>query len=167
MYNKKIIGILVLCLICIGFIFAIPSKIETIQITQDIEKDIKEVVKPITDNTNDKAKISAKSQVGVTSSSSIEAIKPVATLKLDGYVGTVEIGEKTTVLEAMQKAAQNNQITFDGKEYPGLGFFVTRVGSLVSGDGKNLMYYVNDKEASVGVSSYVLSDGDIIEWKLK
>ena len=29
------------------------------------------------------------------------------------------------------------------------------------------MYYINDKEASLGVSSYTVKEGDIIEWKLK
>lgn len=167
MYNKKIIGVLVLCLICIGFIFAIPTKIDTVQTTQNIEKNSTENVVSVTGSVNDVVQTPIKSQASIVSSSSAEVIKPSVTLKLDGYVGVVEIEEKTTVLEVMQKAAQDKQIIFDGKEYSGLGFFVTRVGSLVNGDGKNLMYYVNDKEASVGVSSYVLSDGDIIEWKLK
>lgn len=167
MYNKKIIGVLVLCLICIGFIFAISTKIDTIQTTQNIEKNSTENVIPVTNGVDSVVQKPIKPQVSMVSSSSIEVIKPSVTLKFDGYVSTIEIGEKTTVLEVMQKAAQNNQITFDGKEYVGLGFFVTQVGTLVNGDGKNLMYYINDKEASVGVSSYVLSDGDIIEWKLK
>jgi len=30
-----------------------------------------------------------------------------------------------------------------------------------------LLYYINGKEASVGVSTYKPKNGDIIEWKLK
>ena len=59
------------------------------------------------------------------------------------------------------------KIEFAGKNYPGLGFFVTDIGSLHAGNGKYLLYYVNGKEATVGVSSYRLKNGDIIEWKLK
>ena len=54
-----------------------------------------------------------------------------------------------------------------GKDYTSLGFFVTDIGSLHSGGGKNLLYYVNDKEASVGVSNYIPQSGDRIDWKLE
>ena len=73
----------------------------------------------------------------------------------------------TSLYNILEKAKKNNKIDFNGKNYPGLGFFVTDVGTLHSGDGKNLLYYINGKEAKVGVSSYILNDGDIIEWKLK
>lgn len=75
--------------------------------------------------------------------------------------------EKMTVYDVMKILKTENKITFEGKEYSGLGFFVTSVNSLKTGGGKNLMYYVNDKEASVGISTYVIKEGDIIEWKLK
>lgn len=72
-----------------------------------------------------------------------------------------------TLYDAFKELQSKGEISFEGKNYPGLGFFVTRIGDLKSGDGKNLMYDINGKEASVGVSAYVLKEGDIIEWKLK
>ena len=73
----------------------------------------------------------------------------------------------TLFYNAMLEWRNTGSIYFDGKNYPGLGFFVTDIGPLHSGYGKNLLYYVNGKEATVGVSLYTLKDGDIIEWKLE
>ena len=102
---------------------------------------------------------------------STQSISPKNTISI-----TVIAGNKTLHLEpqidmslydVLVLAKDAGQIIFSGKNYSGLGFFVTDIGSLHSGNGKNLFYYVNNKEASVGVSSYLLKDGNIIEWKLK
>jgi len=89
---------------------------------------------------------------------------------------TVIVGEEkiylsvipnTTFYNALIEAKTENKISFSGKNYPGLGFFVTSIEKLHSSDGRYLFYYVNGKEATVGVSKYLLKNGDIIEWKLK
>lgn len=59
------------------------------------------------------------------------------------------------------------ELALQGKEYNSLGFFVTDIGNLHQGNGKYLMYYINNQEASMGISLYVPKNGDIIEWKLK
>jgi hypothetical protein len=166
-YNKKIILLSLLCLVCVGSVFVFSTKINTEQTTQDVQIDIVQIKKSVADNKEQVDETFIKAEPKIGASYSIEVKKHSVTLKVGEYVGQIEIEEKDTVYQVMQKAMQNNQVTFDGREYLGLGFFVTQVGSLVNGNGKNLMYYVNDKEASVGVSSYVLSDGDSIEWKLK
>lgn len=91
---------------------------------------------------------------------SITIIAENETLHLEPQAGV-------SLYDALVLAKDAEQIIFSGKNYSGLGFFVTDIGSLHSGNGKNLFYYINNKEASVGVSSYLLKDGDIIEWKLK
>jgi len=75
--------------------------------------------------------------------------------------------QNTSFYDALVKARSEGKIEFSGKNYPGLGFFVTDIQTLHSGSGRHLFYYINGKEATVGVSSYTLKDGDIIEWKLK
>ena len=87
---------------------------------------------------------------------------------------TVSTGNETIHFEpnqifydALIKQKNAGKITLSGKNYPGLGFFVTNIGPLHSGGGKNLLYYINGKEATVGVSSYTLKDNDVIEWKLE
>ena len=77
------------------------------------------------------------------------------------------VAPNTFFYNALVQAKNQGQIAFNGKNYPGLGFFVTDIGTLHTGNKKNLLYYINGKEATVGVSSYTLKDGDIIEWKLK
>ena len=77
------------------------------------------------------------------------------------------ISPNTLLYDALEEVKNTGKITLLGKNHPGLGFFVTEIGSLHSGNGKNLLYYINGKEATVGVSSYKLKDGDIIEWKLE
>ncbi len=67
----------------------------------------------------------------------------------------------------MHQTMADGGVAFSGRMYPGLGFFVTSVGALHEGNGRHLIYSVNGKEASVGVSSYVPKQHDIIEWKLK
>lgn len=64
--------------------------------------------------------------------------------------------------------AENNKklVTFKGKEYTGMGFFVTDIGDLHEERSKYLMYYINGVEASEGISVYIPKSGDIVEWKL-
>lgn len=73
----------------------------------------------------------------------------------------------TSFYNALIETKSSGKITFSGKNYPGLGFFVTDIETLHAGDGKDLLYYINGKEATVGVSSYILKDGDVLEWKLE
>jgi|SRR3989338_2320841 len=75
--------------------------------------------------------------------------------------------EGTTLFDALTEAKDNGKILFDGKQYPSLGFFVTKIGSLSELGGKHLIYYINGKPAKAGVSLYVLKDGDVIDWKLE
>jgi len=72
-----------------------------------------------------------------------------------------------SLLSILADAQKRGEIVFSGKEYSGLGFFVTEIGSLKQQDGKYLMYSINGKEASVGVSLYIPKNGDVIVWELK
>ena len=85
----------------------------------------------------------------------------------DSIISPVEFTSNTILYDALVREKNEGRINFSGKNYPGLGFFVTDIGSLHAGMGKNLIYYINGKEATVGVSSYTLKDGDVIEWKLE
>jgi len=62
---------------------------------------------------------------------------------------------------------EKNNFSFSGKEYASMGFFTTDIGTLHSTKDHYLMYYINGKEAQVGISSYIPKNGDVIEWKLK
>lgn len=88
---------------------------------------------------------------------------------------TLIFGDKTlnlsfnqgmSLYEVFTQAQEKGEIDFSGRKYPGLGFFVSDIGSLHQSVGENLMYDINGEEAEVGVSSYVPEDGDIISWRL-
>jgi|SRR3989344_1844352 len=72
-----------------------------------------------------------------------------------------------TLYEALDRARREGRIDFGAREYSGLGYFIESIGSLSEGNGKFLTYFINGKRASVGVSSYLLKHGDVIEWKLQ
>ena len=92
------------------------------------------------------------------------------------FSATVIVGKETLPLTFTQgeslynilmKEKENNNLSFSGKDYPNMGFFTTDIGTLHSNKDHYLMYYVNGKEAEVGISTYLPQNGDVIEWKLK
>ena len=87
---------------------------------------------------------------------------------ITGNVTTqISFAPNTIFYDALVEARNAGILDFSGKNYSVLGFFVTDIGTLHSGDGKDLLYYINGKEATVGVSVYILKDSDVIEWKLE
>lgn len=80
-----------------------------------------------------------------------------------------EIKEGSTVLDIMQKIQEentrNNLFDFKYTEHTGLGIFINEINGLKGGEGGYWIYYVNEKEVSVGVSNYKINNGDIISWK--
>ncbi len=79
----------------------------------------------------------------------------------------LSLNKGNSLYEVLYEAREKNQITFSGRQYSGLGFFITDIESLHQGNGKNLLYYINDEKAKIGISSYIPKDGDIINWKLE
>lgn len=72
----------------------------------------------------------------------------------------------STVYDAMVKIKNENpDFDFKGKEYSSLGIFIDEINGVKSSTGKYWMYYINNKKASVGVSNYIIKNGDIISWK--
>lgn len=75
--------------------------------------------------------------------------------------------EGQTLYEIFNSKENAGKINFKGKEYTGIGFFVTDIGELHSGGGNDLLYYVNGVQANSGVSVYKPKVGDVVEWKLE
>ncbi len=88
-------------------------------------------------------------------------------LIIDNQKQEISAPKDSTLYDVFKILKSNNKLIFEGQNYSGLGFFVTKIGSLSNGEGGNLMYYINGVEASEGVSSYIVKEGDIIEWKIK
>lgn len=85
----------------------------------------------------------------------------------ESYV--MKIPEGSTVYDAMVFLRDNpekkHKFYFESKDFSGLGSFVSSINNKVGKRGMYWLYYVNGKQASVGISKYVLKDGDVINWK--
>ena len=80
-----------------------------------------------------------------------------------------EIKEDASVFEVMKKIEEENMkdnlFNFKYEEFTGLGAFINEINGQKGGENGYWIYYVNNIEASVGVSKYILKSGDIISWK--
>ena len=61
----------------------------------------------------------------------------------------------------------NESTDLEYTEDPMYGAFITSINGVGNLGGKYWMFYVNGEMASVGVSSYVLQDGDIVTMKFE
>ncbi len=79
------------------------------------------------------------------------------------------IKEGSTVFNVMKKIQQennnNSKFNFKYKEYLSLGILITEINGVKDTRGKYWIYYVNNIKAGIGVSKYILKEGDIISWK--
>jgi len=77
---------------------------------------------------------------------------------------SIKTEEGVNVYDAM-KSISDESFSFKATEHSGLGYFVEEINGVKGTPGKYWIYYVNGKEASVGISNYILKNGDIINWK--
>lgn len=79
----------------------------------------------------------------------------------------VSIPENKNIYDLMTLLMNNskdNNFTFHAKEYGGMGYFVDMVNGVYGSPGAYWIYYINNKKATVGISQYVVKNGDIIRW---
>jgi hypothetical protein len=73
------------------------------------------------------------------------------------------VGE--TLLSGMETLQSKGAFAYTGRNYPGLGFFVDAINAERNADGMYWVFYVNGVPASKGVSSTIVHERDVIEWK--
>lgn len=66
-----------------------------------------------------------------------------------------------TALDAMRASG----VPFTGKDYPGIGLFVTSIAGRVNTDNEYWFLYVNGTSSASGASATHISPGDIVEWR--
>lgn len=91
-----------------------------------------------------------------------------AVLESPGYQKELFLPENSTVYDLMKQAQfQDQNFSFGGKEFSGLGFFVEEINGVSQNpkQGYYWIYYVNGKAASLGVSQYKIKNNDIINWR--
>jgi len=86
-------------------------------------------------------------------------------LEVNGISYYSEISSPTTVYDFMEKLQEEGKITFEGKTYPEMGIFIEEINGAKGTGDKYWIYYVNGKEADVGISNYKINTGDVVSWK--
>ena len=97
----------------------------------------------------------------------IQQLSTPVTVHIDNKDYQTEFTSSTTVYDLMTKLKSEGEVSFSGKEYSGMGFFVDEINGVKNDNlaGKYWIYYVNGQSAQVGISNYVLKPNDLIEWK--
>lgn len=90
-----------------------------------------------------------------------------ATITVQGKNYPLTISEYSTAYDLMISAKNQRLITLHATPYGDLGYMIDELNGLKnsSGEKKYWIYYINGKKATIGISSYVIHEGDIIEWK--
>lgn len=88
-----------------------------------------------------------------------------ASLNVNGSVLDGQLLKDDTVDSFMQRLMNEGKISFKTRTYVGMGKFVEEINGIRS-DGENYwIYYVDNKKATIGISNYKLSPGDVVSWK--
>ncbi|KKR70662.1 MAG: hypothetical protein UU13_C0002G0007 [Candidatus Nomurabacteria bacterium GW2011_GWB1_40_7] len=88
-----------------------------------------------------------------------------AILEINKTRHETELAGSETVYDFMDKLRDEGKINFTEKTYAGMGKFIVSINGVKSNGAENWIYYVNGKEAQVGVSNYKIKAGDLVSWK--
>lgn len=147
----------------------IPSPIEPTSSDQieNVEKEnnslLQEIIPEVPVASGEEAKDAA--ETGVAKKSQASQIS--ASLVINGKIYSLLLPENSSAYDLMLFARKAHGISFGGKEYSGLGFFIDEINGVKNNQGGNKkfwIYSVNGKKADVGVSQYRVKKGDIISW---
>ncbi len=90
-----------------------------------------------------------------------------ATLVVPGRTIDLRVPDGANVLELMTLAKERGAVDFESESYLGLGSLIVAIDGKRNDEGGNDMYWilsVNGKKATVGVSSLLVSNGDVVSW---
>lgn len=89
------------------------------------------------------------------------------TVSIEGIISqqNLELPHNSSVLEALNKIATEEEIEIQTKKYAGLGTLVESIGEVSNGtNGKYWHYEVNDEIPLVEAENLVLSQSDEVRW---
>lgn len=89
----------------------------------------------------------------------------VVSLTVQEKLYSVSLPIDSTVLNAMHALSAKGELSFSGRDFPGLGFFVEEINGKRSADGYYWILLINGKKSDLGVSSARVERGDTIEWR--
>lgn len=86
---------------------------------------------------------------------------------IDGEMYEMQTPVGATAYDMMVEAERRGILTYVGEEFEGMGFLVEKINGLAGDEeaGTYWTFYVNDEMSMVGVSDYVIQEGDVPEWR--
>ena len=137
-----------------------PTQIES------SKNQIKPVVKSLKTITTSRNQQNINSQIE--NSSNIQTNLQAASIKISGLsTFQVNIDQNDTAFSATQKAAQKYNFEMQYKNFPGMGNYITCLGSVCEHDNYFWAFYYNGSQSPVGASSQIVKNGDVVEWKFE
>lgn len=105
------------------------------------------------------------SQPTTTNGSNTETI--LITFKIEVAEYKIEIKPGSSAYEAMNALKENGKISFSTKVFSGLGHFVEEINGIKNSPNTGFYwtFYINNQEAKVGISNYILQPNDLITWR--
>lgn len=169
--NTKInivFGIVVLAVIVALSIlhFAVKKEVITEYVPQVSENANDAVVLP-TSTTTPTNSIKQDVVIDTSRSEPKIAFTSAGQLLVGGESFKLEFNDGEYLYDALHRLSDSGKISMIGKEYSGLGFFVDEINGLKPARGQSVIYYVNGKKATTGISTLKLHPGDIIEFKVE
>ena len=157
--KKKLFGILNrlagIILICFGF-FAVKPKVIAPEIILPIQNAT--TIVSTTSNATEKNIPVSTSEEKLTNQNSIN-------FSVNGKSQILNFTAGDTLEKVIKDSVSKNLLNVKGTNFSGLGFFVDEINGVKAGNGYSWIYYINGVKATVGVSTYKLQKGDLIEWK--
>jgi hypothetical protein len=87
------------------------------------------------------------------------------TLEINGEKYESIITKRESVYDFMSDFKKKGVINFTDKNYIGMGELIISINGIKGNGEKDWFYYVNGKEAEVGVSNKIINPGDVVSWK--
>ncbi len=91
------------------------------------------------------------------------------TLTIDSKTITAATAQNSTIYDAMNELQKQKILSFTTKKFTGLGYFVESINGISNSPrtGYYWTLYINNEEAKVGVSNYIIKLNDSITWKFE
>ncbi len=78
----------------------------------------------------------------------------------------VPVSGTSTIFSVLQSATESSGMALSYRDYPGMGYLVTKIGDKVNGVGGSYwQYWVNGVYAQEGADHTPARTGDVIDWK--
>ncbi len=87
--------------------------------------------------------------------------------KIEDKEYEINIKPNISAYEAMNTLRESGRISFSTKNFSGLGQFVEEINGIKNSPNTGFYwtFYINNQEAKVGISNYIIKPNDLITWK--